>query len=107
MLAGLPARNRPRVAEPMLAAGSELDVPTLSGSWSVDGETVSFRPRFPLARGLRVRAEFRPPEGSGAVEEFVWGDAEARFFAVYRIPSAEAGDLTAAMAWVDRLGEQG
>lgn len=35
----------------------------------------------------------------------VAGDAEARFFAVYRIPSAEAGDLTAAMARGENLVE--
>ena len=42
------------------------DVPPMLGTWSVEAGSLVFRPRFPLAPGMRVRAVFRPP-GAPAV----------------------------------------
>jgi len=43
------------------AAGS--DNPALLGSYTVESGTLLFRPRFPLAPGMHVRAVFQPPDG--------------------------------------------
>jgi hypothetical protein len=37
------------------------DVPPLLGSYSVEGDSLIFRPRFPLEPGVRYRAVFRAP----------------------------------------------
>jgi len=39
------------------------DVPQMLGTYSVDAGILQFRPRFPLAAGIRYRAVFRPPAG--------------------------------------------
>lgn len=39
------------------------DVPPLVGTYSVESSTLIFRPRFPLAPGMHVRAVFQPPDG--------------------------------------------
>jgi len=59
-------------------------------------------PGAPTALGAAI------PTGTSGQAELTWqapegGDAEARFFAVYRIPSAEAGDLGAAMERSENL----
>jgi len=41
----------------------EGDVPPMLGSYSVQGAILVFRPRYPVAPGLRVRAVFRPSSG--------------------------------------------
>jgi len=38
----------------------ESDAPAMFGSYSVEGGTLVFRPRFPVAPGMHVRAVFRP-----------------------------------------------
>ena len=47
----------------------EGDVPAMLGSYSVESGSLTFRPRFPIAPGMRVRAVFRPPE-SAPIEAF-------------------------------------
>src|SRR5438876_9262410 len=37
------------------------DVPPMLGSYTVDNGALTFRPRFPLAPGVRSRAVFHPP----------------------------------------------
>ncbi len=41
----------------------EGDVPPMLGSYSVENGALTFRPRFPPAQGVRLRAVFRPPAG--------------------------------------------
>jgi hypothetical protein len=48
------------------------DAPPMLGTYSVEGGSLIFRPRFPLAAGLRYRAVFRPP-GRSPVEAFFDG----------------------------------
>jgi hypothetical protein len=50
----------------LIYAGSG-DVPPLLGSYAVESGSLLFRPRFPLAAGVRYRAVFHAP-GSGTVE---------------------------------------
>jgi len=40
------------------------DAPPLLGTYFVDGGSLAFRPRFPLAAGVRYRAVFRMPAGT-------------------------------------------
>jgi hypothetical protein len=42
-------------------AGRTADVPPLSGAYSIESGELVFRPRFPLAPGLHLRAVFHPP----------------------------------------------
>jgi hypothetical protein len=68
------------------------DVPALTGSYTVESGTLVFRPRFPLAPGVRYRAVFRAPGGNAAVEKEFSGPAKdtTRRTRVERIyPSAE------------------
>lgn len=44
------------------------DIPPLLGSYSVEGDTLVFRPSFPIAPGVHYRAVFHPPGGGSAVE---------------------------------------
>src|SRR5260370_3795635 len=37
------------------------DVPPMLGSYTVENGALTFRPRFPLAPGVRTRAVFHPP----------------------------------------------
>jgi hypothetical protein len=39
------------------------DLPQMLGTYSTDAGVLQFRPRFPLAAGVRYRALFRPPNG--------------------------------------------
>jgi hypothetical protein len=48
------------------------DVPPVLGSYSVEGDSLIFRPRFPLAAGVRYRAVFHAME-SAPVEAFFDG----------------------------------
>jgi hypothetical protein len=48
------------------------DVPPMLGSYSVEADLLQFRPRFPLASGIRYRAVFRPAVGP-VVEAFFDG----------------------------------
>jgi len=52
------------------AGGGEVlaDVPPVFGSYTVDGGTLTFRPRFPLTPGITYRAVFHPPGGGAVVE---------------------------------------
>ncbi len=38
------------------------DLPPMVGTWNLAGDRLRFTPRFPLMRGVRYRAEFRPTE---------------------------------------------
>ena len=42
-------------------AGGAGDVPPLVGSYTIESGELTFRPRFPLAAGLHLRAVFQPP----------------------------------------------
>jgi len=57
------------------AGGS--DGPALLGSYAVENGTLVFRPQFPLTRGVRVRAVFRPPQGREIEAGFEVGGAPA------------------------------
>lgn len=63
------------------------DVPPMLGTWWVEAGSLLFRPRFPLAPGMRVRAIFRPP-GAPAVE------------AAFDLPKAAAPASTTRVAHV-------
>jgi hypothetical protein len=52
------------------------DAPPILGSYSIENGSLVFRPRFPLAAGVRARAVFHPPHG-------------APVSAVFEIPKAE------------------
>jgi hypothetical protein len=57
------------------------DVPPLLGTYSVEGGALTFRPRFPLASGMRLRAVFHPPDG---------GEVESVFETLAAAPPAAA-----------------
>src|SRR5579863_8317750 len=40
------------------------DVPPMLGTYAVEDGTLIFRPRYPLAPGVRYRAVFHPPGGA-------------------------------------------
>jgi hypothetical protein len=40
------------------------DVPPLLGSYSIEGGSLVFRPRFPIAPGVHYRVLFHPPDGA-------------------------------------------
>jgi len=40
------------------------NVPPVAGKYSVEGDSLVFRPQFPLAAGAKYRAVFQPPNGS-------------------------------------------
>jgi hypothetical protein len=44
-------------AEPKAETGPRQDLPAMLGTWRIIGERLRFEPRFPLARGVRYRAE--------------------------------------------------
>jgi hypothetical protein len=46
------------------------DVPPLLGTYSVEASSLVFRPRFPLAAGMHVRAVFQPPDGAAVESVF-------------------------------------
>lgn len=46
------------------------DVPPLAGSTAVEGLSLVFRPRFPLASGVRYRVVFTPPAGAPIEKTF-------------------------------------
>jgi len=48
----------------------EGDVPPMLGSYSVEGGVLVFRPKYPVAPGLRVRAVFHPPAGPAVQTSF-------------------------------------
>ncbi len=43
--------------------GSDGNLPSMLGTWSVDGTTLRFTPRFPLTPGLRYRATWHQANG--------------------------------------------
>lgn len=49
------------------------DVPPLLGSYAVEGGSLVFHPRFPVAPGVHYRAVFRPPGGGAPVEKIFDG----------------------------------
>ena len=51
-------------------------VPPMLGSYTVEGGTLLFRPRFPIAPGVRTRAVFTPPGGASIEAEFSTAKAE-------------------------------
>ncbi|HYP06246.1 MAG TPA: hypothetical protein VER03_08405, partial [Bryobacteraceae bacterium] len=50
-------------------AGSGSDVPALTGEYKVTGGVLSFKPRYPLGGGLRVRVVFRGVESFFEIPE--------------------------------------
>jgi hypothetical protein len=46
------------------------DVPPLLGTYSVESSSLVFRPRFPLAPGMHVRAVFQPPDSATVESAF-------------------------------------
>jgi hypothetical protein len=46
------------------------NIPPMLGSYAVEGGTLAFHPAFPLAAGVRYRAVFRGPNGSGVERSF-------------------------------------
>ncbi len=42
----------------------------MAGAWRVTGDALRFEPRFPLAPGVRYRAEYRPSKGKPLVASF-------------------------------------
>jgi len=57
------------------------DAPAMLGAYTIENGSLVFRPRFPLAPGVRARAVFHPPHG-GAVS------------AVFEIPKADVTSST-------------
>jgi hypothetical protein len=49
------------------------DVPPLLGSYSVDGGSLAFHPRFPFAAGVRYRVVFHQPGGRAPLEKIFDG----------------------------------
>jgi len=49
------------------------DVPPLLGSYGVEGGSLVFHPRFPVAPGVHYRAVFHPPGGGASVEKIFDG----------------------------------
>jgi hypothetical protein len=49
------------------------DVPPLLGSYAVEGGSLVFHPRFPIASGVHYRAVFRPPAGGAPIEKIFDG----------------------------------
>ena len=66
------------------------EIPAMLGAYSVESGVLEFRPRFPLASGVRYRAVFRLPKGSPVEASFDGpkraGEATTRVVHVY--PSA-------------------
>jgi hypothetical protein len=50
--------------------GSNTQVPAMAGSWGAVKDRLIFEPRFPLARGVRYRAEFHPAGAKPVVSYF-------------------------------------
>jgi hypothetical protein len=48
----------------------EGDVPPLVGTYAVEGGSLAFRPRFPIAPGMHVRAVFHAPGGRDVAAAF-------------------------------------
>src|SRR5258705_4145762 len=74
-----------------LYAGT-ADAPAMLGSYSVEGGTLVFRPRYPLAAGVKYRSVFRQPGQRTPIERSFDGPAQpaapaTRFAHVY--PSAD------------------
>lgn len=53
------------------------DVPPMLGSYSVESGVLTFRPKWPVAPGVRVRAAFRPAGAAGVDAEFETPGAKA------------------------------
>jgi hypothetical protein len=49
------------------------DVPPLLGSYAVEGGSLVFHPRFPIAAGVHYRAVFHPPGGGAAIAQIFDG----------------------------------
>lgn len=67
-------KDWPQIFSVYAAAG---DVPPMLGAYSVESGELQFRPRFPLAPGVRYRAVFRPPGGK-AIEASFQGPKSAQ-----------------------------
>jgi hypothetical protein len=67
------------------------DVPPMIGSYSFENGTLIFRPRFPLAAGVRYRAVFQPPSGTPVEELFDGPKTESRplTYVTHVYPSTE------------------
>ena len=46
-------------AEPAAGAGVKTSLPPMAGTWRVQDDELRFEPQFPLAQGVRYRAEYR------------------------------------------------
>ena len=53
------------------------DAPPLIGTYTVEGGTLVFRPKYPFAPGVRYRAVFHPPGGGAPIERIFDGPARA------------------------------
>lgn len=49
------------------------NVPAMSGTYSVEGDTLVFRPTFPISPGVRYRAFFQPLNGGAPIEKIFDG----------------------------------
>jgi len=58
----------------VFAVATEIDsaapAPAMLGSYALEGGTLIFRPRFPLAEGIRYRAVYRPTDGAAVAKVF-------------------------------------
>jgi len=64
----VPARQGSLVVYAGTGPGS--DIPPLAGSTSLENGSLVFRPRFPLAQGMRYRVVFTPPSGVAIEKTF-------------------------------------
>ncbi len=62
-----PARGWESLFNVYVGAGN---VPAVVGKYSVEGDSLVFRPQFPLAAGAKYRAVFQPPSGAPVTATF-------------------------------------
>jgi hypothetical protein len=67
-----PAKGWPSV---FAVYSTATDFPPMLGTYQVQNETLSFRPTFPLAAGVKYRAVFHPPSGGAAIVQAFEGPA--------------------------------
>src|ERR1700680_422203 len=61
-----PSRSAPRAGWSSIFAvyAADGDAPPILGAYTIENNSLVFRPRFPLSAGVRARAIFHPPHGS-------------------------------------------
>ena len=55
---------------PDAAVGAKTSLLPMAGNWQVERKLLRFEPRFPLAHGVRYRAEYRPQHGEPLISFF-------------------------------------